>query len=265
MVFYIDIFFFINFLFDFLIIVLSGRLGGVRFSILRITSAALLGAVLACINVLLCLPGGFLPEVIPVALMSLTAYGFGTYKSFLRQTLILFMGFFVSGGAALALCFNGFFDDYVAEVLSAVVFALLLTFFVSEKIKKGKNKIYAEVYVFINGDEYILSGIYDSGNLCTDYHSGLPVIIAEDVFRKVKMREGFFDTASGRGKMKIFLPDKVRIKYGGRIYESRDIAVGVVPVRLSLDGSFNALIGGLCFERLVEKNKNNNKKFSYGR
>lgn len=268
MVFYIDIFFFINFLFDFPVLVLSGRLGGVRFAFFRLILASFLGALMSCIVIFFSRGNNFFIKTAVLTLMSFVAYGFGSFFSFIKQTLILTAGFFICGGATEVIFLSGtenFYGLKTQAVFWSIIISLIIIFITSGKIRTGKIRTHVKIYVQKRGKEYYLSGLLDTGNLCTDSSSGLPVILAENVFGEFKGREEFYETASGFAKMKIFLPDIVRVETNDEIFEGKNVSVGVVENKLSYDGSFNALIGGICFEHLVRKNKNTYKKAFFGK
>ena len=256
MVFYIDSFFLVNFIFDFCVIVVSGRLGGVRFSLRKFLSASLLGAFFSCIAIFFPVLDSFLFENSVIALMSYVAFGYGCFGVFIKQTLILMVGFFICGGGAEAF-YLGLFNTGSEMNFSVLLFSELclmaVVFFISGKITGGRGMRYAEIVVKKNGKEYKITALFDSGNLCTDNVSGLPVIVSEDVFKDVEKRKSALFTASGVGEMQVFYPDEIIVLFENKTYTGSDVALGVINKRLSDDGSFNALIGGICFDRLVEK------------
>ena len=256
---YIDSFFLLNFILDFLAIFISARLMGKRISVMRFLLSAGLGGIASCIALFIPLLWGIFAKVSVVILMEITAFGFSHLKAFLMQTAILFFGFFVMGGAVGILSYSESFP--VLSVMSATFFALIITFFISEKIKTEKGKCYAEVEIYKDGKTFNLTALIDSGNLCTDFLTGLPVIVAEDVFFGIERREFLFSTASGLGEMGIFYPDFAEVKIKNEIFKGKDVAVGIIEGSLSPDKRFNALIGGICFDRLYKEN--NGVSFSF--
>lgn len=259
---YIDSFFFINFLFDFLILFITAYLGGIKICFGRLILSSVIGSIASCMAVLFGFVTSFFLKAVVIALMSLVAFGFSSFKIYLRQSVLLFTGFFIQGGAAGLLSLYGKGDVYsgiyhvdfpLIGFLFLIVMGLSATFIISAGIKERRGKIFAAVEIYKNGERFKLKALYDSGNLCTDVLTNLPVIVAENIFPGVQTRENVFTTASGIGEMGIFYPDYVRVNIKGETYEGKDIAIGVVNERLSSDRRFNALIGGICFDRLIKE------------
>ena len=261
---YIDSFFLVNFLFDFLVLYFSGYLIGARNSLSRISASAAVGSLFSCIALFFHILSGFFGKIVVIMLMSYIAFPIKRLVPFIKQTVSLFTVFFIFGGATGILSFfsyGGFYGDvfYVDFPLLPVIFSAVAAIFsislISGKIKKRKMDTYVEITVITGGREYQLIALYDSGNTCTDFLTGLPVIIAEDVFFGIERRESSFLTASGEGKMELFYPDEIKVKFNEETLCGRDVAIGVIDRKLSEDEKFNALIGGICFERLTCKSK----------
>lgn len=253
MILYIDSYFFMNFLFDIIIFLLAGRLMGARIILKRIVFSSFLGALFACFALFIPFSESMLFKLPVMAILSFAAFSYGNAAIFLRQTAILYIGFFISAGAAEALIFCDAVKN-PAVMFSGLLLGFVTVFFVSGKIKERKYCSFAEIEILKDGKKYHLTALLDTGNTCRDFISGLPVLISENVFSGIKTREGKFSTASGDGVMKVFCPDEIRVFADGVMYEGRDVAVGVIEGRISSDGKFNALIGGNCFERLSGKN-----------
>ena len=213
---YIDSFFLLNFLLDFLAIFISARLMGNRISLMRFLLSAGLGGASACISLFVPFLWGIFAKVTVIIIMGITAFGFSSSVAFLRQTATLFISFFIMGGAVGILSYSESFP--VLSVLTAAFFAVIITLFISEKIKTERGKCYAEVEIYKNGKIFNLTALIDSGNLCTDFLTGVPVIVAEDVFFGIERREFLYSTASGLSEMGIFYPDFAKVKIKNEIY-----------------------------------------------
>lgn len=263
MILYIDTFFLINFLLDFLVLFVAAYLGGIKIRLGRMLFSSALGAGFAVLAVLFAFMASLAVKFIVISLMSLAAFGFLSLKVYLRQTAILLVGFFLQGGAAGLLSlygrgsvYSGFYraDFPLIGIFAAVAASTVAIFVVSGKIRAQRGKSFAYITVYTEGKSFNLTALYDSGNVCTDALTNLPVIVAENVFPGIKTKENIFTTASGIGEMGIFYPDFVKVRMERKIFEGRDVCIGIIEGKLSDDENFNALIGGICFDRLVEKN-----------
>ncbi len=232
----------------------SAGLIGTKIRIKRVILSALIGAAFSCLALFWRDIASFPGKVFVVSFMSLTAYGFGSFRLYLKQTIILFIGFFVFGGAAGLLPFDYYGRGY--EIMTVIILAIWTALAISlvfNKIKAGRGKMSAEVKIYKDGKSFLLTALLDTGNLCTDVKSGLPVIISENIFGEIALKENVFATASGYGKMGIFYPDFIEVALGKERFSGKDAAVGIIDGKISPDGSFNALIGGICFDRLNKK------------
>lgn len=256
MVLYIDVFFLYNFVCDFLIIFSAGRFAGARASVKRYCLGAFVGAVYACIAAFF---GGvfysFLPCCAAVMLISFAAYGARTPRRFIKDCVLFMLCSAASGGGAIILSFGG---ALTRSVLSLIICACMAVISASGVVA-GKRK-YMKIIVKKDGALYQLYAMADSGLTCLDTLSGLPIIVAENVFPEY-IKEGartvYAKTAAGVGRLNVFLPDEIFFVSEGTVCSSRCAAIGITDERLSADGRFNALVGGACFERTEGKNKIN--------
>lgn len=274
MVLYVDVFFFINFIFDFLIIAVAGRMGGVRFSWIRTLSGAAFGALYALAAFLF---GGILESGAARLAFSFLAaflsFGFYSVRRLIRMTAIFILCSAAAGGAAYSVALicgtaeggTVYFDFPLIYSLSGIFALTVLAEAVISAIRSRGYEGVMRLTVIKDGRTYRLSALFDSGNRALDPLTKLPLIVSEDIFPeslKNSARPIYVNTAVGMGELRVFVPDKViirsmTIKNGVRvkkISEGNNAAIGIADCRLSADGSFNALIGGACFEGLKENN-----------
>lgn len=258
MVLYIDVYFLENFIFDFLLVLLSERLAGERARLLRCALAALAGAAYAVLVIIKPAAGSIFLRIPVLALMALAAGRFYSAKAFLKRCLIFFITFSSSGGAAYALALlsggsalNGFiyFDRPIFYALAGIGITAVTVIFAGTKMRRRSEII--ELSVLKDGKVYHLTAIYDSGNRARDPVTGLDIIVAEDIFTEeihTSSRKMKIHTASGEGELLLFVPDRLAVNDSGALF-TYDAAIGITDKRLSGDRSFNALIGGAFFER----------------
>ncbi len=274
MVLYVDVFLLINFIFDFLIIAVAGRMGGVRFSWLRTLLGAAFGAFYALAVFLF---GGFLESGAARLAFSFLAaflsFGFYSVRRLIRMTAIFILCSAAAGGAAYSVALicgtadNGavYFDFPIIYSLSGIFALTVLAEAVVSAIRNRGHEGIMQLTVIKDDKAYFLSAIFDSGNRALDPMTRLPLIVSEDVFPeavKNAARPIYVNTASGLGQMRVFVPDKIIIRHAtikngacvNKISEGKNAAIGITDCRLSADGSFNALIGGACFDGLKENN-----------
>lgn len=273
MVFYIDVFLFVNFLCDFLILFSAGRLGGVKFSGLKTSLGAAAGALYAAAAVLWEAASSFPARLFASVTITLLSYGYRSRKAFFKQYVLFILCSAAAGGAAFAaavltggwawgglIYFDKPFFYTAAGILSLVVSAVVT----AAKIRSENMLSFYGISVIKSGEVYRLHAAYDSANRCIDPVTALPVIISEDIFsEKIKneAREINFKTASGTGKILIFVPDRIIISNKELDYVLDSAVIGITDQTLSCDKSFNALIGGACFEQIKRKNNRNYKSF----
>lgn len=193
MIVYVDVLVVLNFIVNYLILLISARLCGVRISRLRIVLAALAGG-LSSLTI-------FLPEstlwinVTGKLLLSITLAGIsgGYYdiRSFFVRLLWMFVVSFVMAGLMLCLILlsggtAGFYQNGVCyfrissfQLLSGVTATYVVLLAVQRIIKRGKmEKSEYRVLLTVQGKTGELHGVMDSQNRLIDLFTGTPVIIA---------------------------------------------------------------------------------------
>jgi len=191
---YVDIFFLINFCFNFFLLYLTGRLARAPLAGRRLTLAAALGGLYSVaslypeLSFLMSLPARLLASGIMVAV----AFPTGRPKSFAVTLGLFYLGAFVVGGAALAWSYlvTGSASAYPgsggralgpAAVLPAALAAgALLHWAVTAGRERGKVLSYCVPCRIVVGDlEAEFPALIDTGNRLRDPLSDSPVLIVE--------------------------------------------------------------------------------------
>ena len=267
---YVDRLFFLNLLLDYLIVLCSARLCGIRLRRPRYLLAAGLGAAYAVLSVL---PSAAFLTLAPAklsvgALMALIAYG-GEEK-LLRCCLVFFSVSALFGGAVWAISLqNGGVTGsgaYVSVSLPVLVisFALIYTVLsaVFRRSVKNAEKSVSDAVVVLEGRSAALRCLHDSGNTLFDPVSGDCVLIApaqklERLFPSLdtgllssdctglmgepslagRLRLIPYRAVGSEGMLAAFRPDSVSIDGVIRT----DIIVAISPTPLGGDG-FDSII-----------------------
>ncbi len=183
---YIDRLFFLNLALDYLIVLCSARLCGIKLRRLRYAASAVFGALYAVLSLL---PGLDFLTLAPIklmcgALMALIAYG-GEEK-LLRCCLVFFAVSALFGGAvwAISLQNDGSLGSgaYIPVSFPVLVISFSLTYAVLSVIfrrsVKSADISVSDVAVTFMGRRVYLRCLHDSGNSLFDPLSGDAVLIA---------------------------------------------------------------------------------------
>ncbi|MBQ6600180.1 MAG: sigma-E processing peptidase SpoIIGA [Clostridia bacterium] len=229
--------------------------------------------------------GGFysltvlLPEKIQGALVLLRlatailfvfiAFGYTSFKAFLRLNLSFLFCSFVFAGLMLALwyfiCpagmyFNGSVAYFDIDILTLVVLTIFCYCFMKlyEKLFRTRAPVNTVFYckVDFEGMEFNLKAFLDTGNNLKDYFTGKPVVVANrNAFKKLfpdalelgrnerseKIRYIFCDTVGGEGLLPAFSPFNMHIK--GVDYDFSTAAVTVALTEKKLfHGEYDAIL-----------------------
>jgi stage II sporulation protein GA (sporulation sigma-E factor processing peptidase) len=182
---YLDVFFFVNFILNFLLLAGCGRILSVRFSVKRFLTAAAVGAGLSALFLLSgkTVPGG---RILTAVLMGRLAYGKTGVKQVILRGMTIFFCAFVLAGAVE--CFLPSLQkisstgkvDGKGLLFLLLLFGLLFFFFGERWIDgRKKEELLLPVCLRWKGKEKRLMGLFDTGNQLVEPISGRPVHIAE--------------------------------------------------------------------------------------
>lgn len=195
---YIDLYFTINFIMDFLLLYLVGICRKKKKAILRLVSGALIGAFGACISVAFCcsrLESVILFLIIGTA-MNLAAFG-RMQVGFARNQISLFLLVFCLGGFLYSICpyvyqlsieSSVIYYSSAGLALATVVFCLIIFVLRFRRTESKKTLIYP-VSINLNSQQVKCNGLFDTGNSLYDAVFGLPVVLAVEEGLCAKIKE----------------------------------------------------------------------------
>lgn len=177
---YIDRLFLINLIIDYLILLISARVGGQRLRRVRFLLAAVFGALYAALSIV---PGLEFLRLMPFKLSAgllMALIAFSREEKFFRSALVFFGVSAAFGGAVWVLGGGG---DGLTVSLSLPVLALsfgisyaLMSLVFNRSVKNAERQI-SEVSVTHSGKSISLRALRDSGNGLFDPISGSAVLI----------------------------------------------------------------------------------------
>ena len=276
-IFYVDIYFLINFTVDILSVYLASRLASVRLSAARLILSGAVGAVLACVVVLFDIKGCFFVLMLMLSgiLTVLAAQGY-------RGTLLFFKvlcGFIIAEtvlGGFVTLVYN-LLDKYLAPELSEnelgtknrgillLALIVLTAYFIIRLVLmlfSGRtHEKTVTLAISLDGKKITLTGLIDSGNLLRDPFSSSPVVVAKysalQSFLGIKKLEQICSDERYKARIRM-IPSKTvgteSLLYGLRsdsiTVGNKEIANAIIALD-SQDGSFGGF-GALVPSTLLE-------------
>ena len=189
MVLYIELFLLDNFVMDCLLLRTASALVARPIRLRRMVLASLLGAFWSCIA-LFCPFLITLPAKIASGFLFAFAFPKSGLKEYACEVAAVFGAAFLTGGLAfcLAFCFGGEMQNGILiaslPVRTALVIALIATF-IPNLVRRLRMQhancnpqCYAKLSILVNGKEYQLNALIDTGNSLVEPISGKPVAVA---------------------------------------------------------------------------------------
>lgn len=179
---YIDVFFLVNFMMDFLLLALLKRMLGCSAPGFRIFLGALVGAAMTCAVILVPVPYTFIKIVLFHGVVSIIMLKTGLNvkwgREIVKACLFLYIGGFILGGAIL------FFRQYLRNASLFFVLALLgyygaLGAWNLMDALVRNNQTYCEAALYRGKKICRLRALIDTGNRLRDEVTGKPVSIIE--------------------------------------------------------------------------------------
>ncbi|MBQ2695954.1 MAG: sigma-E processing peptidase SpoIIGA [Clostridia bacterium] len=274
---YLDVLLLVNFVFDYLLLWITGLLLHQQIKADQLCFAALLGAVYAAgvfflpPMFLYCFPIKFLVGAAMVAM----AFRPGCLRTYLKFIAVFFATVFVYSGAAFCLFFltdlgsllgvvykNGSLyvniPVYLLLLLALGCWVLLKAAFACGAKIAARGKKIIPLKVVYRGKTLHLRGFYDSGNLLYDEISRKSVIIAQwssakCLFESYKTPEEAFKaeknliaiaycTISGESFLAAFLPEKIYIEKGKKLIPTETVYIGLVDRTLDYYNNWDAIL-----------------------
>lgn len=195
---YLDVFFMINFIMDYMIILITSRITKVKKKRIRQLAGAGCGALYSVIVIKPLTNHLFkitLVNILIAAVMVLISFGFTSASVYIKNVFLLFVVSFTMSGIINYLYYSTVIGKYVRNVLSgnsnkvvnarkfilvSVLAYILLSAIVRIIFSVRKDmELYYDVKITFRGKSVVVRGLYDTGNGLTEPVSGKMVHIAE--------------------------------------------------------------------------------------
>lgn len=270
---YLDVFFALNFLMDFFLLLITRRICVSVKPIYRLAAAAAIGAIYSCIIVIIKIRYSMLEIIftylIAAVLMVVTSFGYITIKALIKQTGLLYAVTFLACGIVNAVYYRSRFGaviDYAAqyEIVSGVnltifIAGIIIVASVLEALLRlalsgmGRYKDIYIVTLFNNERTTRLRAMVDTGNNLFDPISGKPVSVVncgdilqvmegddrtDEKFRAIP----FHSVGKKNGMMEAYRIDCLEINKNGEIFRIDNPIVAVYKGELSGNGEYEMLL-----------------------
>lgn len=193
---YIDVLFIINFVINYTLLALTGKISKAKTSKIRIFSGAFLGAVYA---VFMFFPQikmfyGALAKLSVSFIIIFVSFKIKKWILFFKTVFIFYVSSFVFGGVVLGVFYftnaglkygsvlnNGiFYFNFPWKILFlSVGLAYIVAKLGFSTYKNQKNITYEEIKVSLKDKEAVLNALVDTGNMLSDPIENMPVIVAQ--------------------------------------------------------------------------------------
>lgn len=260
---YLDYVFFINFIFDFILLFTTKVLLKRNVKIKRIILGSFIGT-FSIFILFISMPSFifFLSKMFFGLIMVIITFRFKDIKYTLNNFFYLMILSIILGGFLYFLNIEAGYEHVglifykTGKTLDIFILLLLsILFFIifTKKIKKYKNKIscYKTVKIFLNNKTYLLNGYIDTGNNLVDPYFNKPILIINkniDIFSK---RFIFvpYNSLNNKGILKCFIIDKVFIEDIGYL---KNVLIAKSNDKLSLSG-VDIILNNKIMEELWKK------------
>ena len=244
---YLDYVFFINFIFDFILLYTTKIILKRNVKITRIILGSFIGT-FSIVILFISMPSliFFISKMLFGLIMVIITFKFKDIKYTLNNFFYLMILSIILGGFLYFLNIEAGYEHVglifykTGKTLDIFILLLLsILFFIifTKKIKKYKNKIscYKTVKIFLNNKTYLLNGYIDTGNNLVDPYFNKPILIINkniDIFSK---RFIFvpYNSLNNKGILKCFIIDKVFIEDIGYL---KNVLIAKSNDKLSLSG-----------------------------
>lgn len=195
---YLDVFFMINFIMDYMIILITSRIAKVKKKRIRQLAGAGCGALYSVIVIKPLTNHLFkitLVNILIAAVMVLISFGFTSASVYIKNVFLLFVVSFTMSGIINYLYYSTIIGKYVRNVLSGnsnkvvnarkfILVSILAYILLSAIVRiifsvRKDMELYYDVKITFRGKSVVVRGLYDTGNGLTEPVSGKMVHIAE--------------------------------------------------------------------------------------
>nr|WP_300093649.1 sigma-E processing peptidase SpoIIGA [Sedimentibacter sp.] len=292
MVYYVEYVFAENFLIDFILLFITGKLLKKTIIFRRLIISSVLGAIYVILTAYIGreFMTYFIVKFSVSVLMVIIAYDSKGIAANLRTIIVFYITSLLMVGIITAL----YFLDYDKLTVNAIVcsifmgYAALHFFFKEIKTKIEKHNYMRNVEIAVNNKSITLRAYIDTGNELTEPMTGKPVIVAnlecikslitkelyEEILKccrnnnsyenllnmksNVNLRIVKYNTISSIGKNMICLvPDNIEITDDKNNIVKTDAVIGIYPGRISKKDDYDALL----FKKLLELERETNNEY----
>lgn len=292
---YVDVLILINLVVNYLLLLSTAAVAGLKIKSYRLIISSSLGAIYSLIifipDLNLCI--SILLKIACSVLMIFIAFIFNSIKQFIRAYASFLLSNFMFAGLMLAIWItfkpngmiyqNGavYFDVNAVYLIICAVISYITSFVISKFIKhRAPDSHIIDLTINNKCGSVLIKTLLDTGNALKEPFSSFPVIICEynsikelipqnikDSMNKMtetdlssinNIRFVSFKSVGGSGLLPAFKPQSVNFKIKGKEYKNTDVYIAVYNKSLS-NGEYNALMGTLILE-YSSKGENNNKK-----
>ncbi len=245
---YVDYVLFLNFMFDFLLLVSISLILKRQVKINRLILGAFFGSLTTLLlffkisNLEL-----FFIKLIISILMIIVSFGFKNVKYFFKNFSILYMFGFILGGVLYAINIQFsykheglvFFHDGIGiNMLFLIVISPIVIYLYIKQIKSLKNNYvnYYKIRINFDNHEYKLVGFLDTGNKLTDPYFNRPIILVNPNIIKIDLNEKIlipYSTITDNGLLECVLVREVFIDTVGI---KKNVLLGVIKEKIKIDG-----------------------------
>lgn len=195
---YLDVFFMINFIMDYMIILMTSKIAKVKKKRIRQLAGAGCGALYSVIVIKPLTNHLFkitLVNILVAAMMVLISFGFMSISVYIKNVLLLFVVSFTMSGIINYLYYSTVIGKYVRNVLSGnsnkvvnarkfILVSVLAYILLSAIVRiifivRKDMELFYDVKITFKGKSVVVRGLYDTGNGLTEPVSGKMVHIAE--------------------------------------------------------------------------------------
>lgn len=246
---YLDLVFFLNFGFDFMLLLTVSVLLKRKASFKRLVLGSLVGAcTIFCLFIRLTTLELFLIKFMMSIIMVIVTFSYKSISYVFKNVSYLYMVSVVLGGFLYYLNIefsykqDGLVFYHHGLSVNFIVLVLMTPIILYNYVKQGKavkrtSQYYHQLKIFISDLEFNLTGFLDTGNILEDpyFHKPIiimnPDIIPEDVILKTIYVP--ISTVSSHKMMRCFFVDKIEIEGVGI---RKNVLIGVSPKKVNLDG-----------------------------
>ncbi len=255
---YVDVLFLVNFMMDYLLLLIVRRMLKCSATHGNICVGALIGSVLTCVVVVLPIPYPMIKVILFHTLVNTCMIRAGlkikTIRSFVKSMLMLYIGGFLLGGILEA------FRPYVrvGSLFFAVAVAgyyMVLGIWKFLSYIQRWNQCHCEVELYLGEKKYRVKGMIDTGNGLRDPNSGQPVNIldrgsAKKFFGEEHVKNMRYIPYQSIGKKGGVLPafqiDKMCVHRDGECWVEFPL-IGISEEEISAGGEYEMILNPNLF------------------